>query len=249
MMHDSGAFPLRGGTCRIAHLGMSVRRIGTRCAMVGIMRNTLRVPSNVPHPRPGAYRPKGARSSLGALTAIALLVVLPGCGASQKDASAPDGPAAASAATTTSSTPATAPRTDSNNAENPGNGLANEVCDLVCEQVKLERGDSEDIDYHLAAVENANKVIHDLHDEMVACYRDRVKASPKAHGSLTAEIFIGPKGNVEKVETSGGALLGKEAMACIVKHIKGAQFMPVHGGGTRRIHVPFELRMVPRDEI
>jgi hypothetical protein len=58
---------------------------------------------------------------------------------------------------------------------------------------------------------------------------------------MTADIVIGPDGHVRHVETTGGALLGERARACIEHRLAGAEFAPPYGGGTLTIHVPIAL--------
>jgi hypothetical protein len=122
------------------------------------------------------------------------------------------------------------------------------TCDLVCEGAQVVPRTAETPDFNQAAVEDANHVIGGMHDELLACYTKRLASRPTAHGFITVDIVVEADGHVRQVETTGGALLGEQAMACIVNHIKGATFAPVHGGGTQRIHIPFSLRRVGADE-
>ena len=87
-----------------------------------------------------------------------------------------------------------------------------------------------------------------MHDDLLSCYTARLRGSPKAHGFITVDIVIGPTGEVQKVETLGGALLGDAAMACIVNRIKRGRFDPPHGGGTMRLQAPFTLRNLAPNE-
>ena len=55
-------------------------------------------------------------------------------------------------------------------------------------------------------------------------------------------MVIGPTGAPRSVETTGGAILGDDVMGCVVDRVKAASFLPPHGGGTLRLHVPFQFR-------
>jgi hypothetical protein len=122
------------------------------------------------------------------------------------------------------------------------------TCDLVCEGAQLVAKDAQTPDYNRAAVEDANRKVAEMHDDLLACYTKRLATKPSAHGFITVDIVVEADGHVRTVETTGGALLGEGAMACIVNRIKGATFAPVHGGGTQRIHIPFALRRVGPDD-
>jgi hypothetical protein len=125
-------------------------------------------------------------------------------------------------------------------------------CDLVCEGahvVSHRVTPDESAEYYTQeAVEHANQVLHAMHDDLLSCYTARLRGNPKAHGFITVDIVIGSTGEVQNVETLGGALLGNGAMACIVNRIKRGKFTPPHGGGTMRLEVPFSLRLVAPDE-
>jgi hypothetical protein len=126
------------------------------------------------------------------------------------------------------------------------------MCDLVCEGARVvshEIKPEESADYYtVQAVKHADEVLNAMHDDLLACYTTRLRGKPKAHGFITVNIVIGPAGNVQGIETQGGALLGNAAMTCIVDRIKRGQFDPPHGGGTMRLEVPFTLRVVAPDE-
>jgi hypothetical protein len=154
--------------------------------------------------------------------------------------------------------PAKAPASTQTTAAAPNAAIAEEpaseggegaaVCDLVCERARVQRRASDDPDYHAQATENANRVIGAMHSDLLACYRRRVNVNPAAHGFITVDIVIGPDGRVILVETTGGAVLGKGTMDCMVRRIEKGVFAPPHGGGTLRIQVPFSLRRLAPDE-
>lgn len=121
-------------------------------------------------------------------------------------------------------------------------------CDLVCEQARVVKRVEDDPDYHARATANANQVLSAMHPDLLACYQKRVAASPAAHGFITVDIVIGADGRVMKVETAGGAILGESTMSCMVRRIEKGAFEPPHGGGTRRIHVPFSLKRMAAGE-
>jgi hypothetical protein len=154
---------------------------------------------------------------------------------------------AACSAPRPASTATTASTLTSTNAETPP-AIASTECELVCETAQITPRPSDSPDYHAQAVANADRVFATMRDDFLACYKGRLRAAPNAHGFITVDVLVGPDGRVLSVDTTGGALLGERAMACIVDRIKAATFEPVHGGGTRRIHVPFSLRRVGADE-
>jgi hypothetical protein len=121
-------------------------------------------------------------------------------------------------------------------------------CDLVCERALLLTHRAESPDYNAQSVANANQVLEAMHGDLLACYKKRVAVNPSAHGFITVDILVEANGKVERVETTGGAVLGDGTMACIVDRIKRASFDPVHGGGTQHIRVPFSLRRVSPEE-
>jgi hypothetical protein len=115
--------------------------------------------------------------------------------------------------------------------------------------VRHEIPADESADYYTnEAVNRANATLDAMHDDLLACYVARVKAYPKAHAFLTVDIVVGPDGNVQSVETQGGALLGEPAMRCIVDRIRRGAFAQPPRGGTMRFEVPLTLRRVGPDE-
>lgn len=121
-------------------------------------------------------------------------------------------------------------------------------CEMVCEGAEVIAQVPEQPDYHARAVADANAVFGSIHDELLACYAKRLRVDPNAHAYLTVDVVIGRDGRVQRTELTGGARLGKEAIACIVERVEGATFEPVAGGGTRRVHVPLTFRRVGPDE-
>jgi hypothetical protein len=171
-------------------------------------------------------RPEAPRSNLLAL-AVATLVAA--CAGAQTSAPPP-------ATTTTTAASAGAAEGDA------------QQCTLVCEGAQLVRHPAAEPDYSARALANANAVLEALHPDLLACYRARVAVRPSAHGFITVDLVVAPDGHVQRVETTGGALLGDATMACIVKRLQRAEFEPPHGGGTMHLHVPFSLRRVSPDE-
>ena len=121
---------------------------------------------------------------------------------------------------------------------------ADAACDLVMESAQIVPRPAELPDLHANALADANRVLANMNDDLLACYKMRVKQNPAAHAFLTTDILVGADGRVVRVDTTGGALLGDKAMACIVHRIEQAKFAPPYGGGTRHITVPFNLRKV-----
>ena len=124
------------------------------------------------------------------------------------------------------------------------------ACDVVCDDAVVVPRPADGPDHHAAATEDANRVLSSMHDELLACYARRVKAAPTAHAFLTVDIVIGPDGKVRDVVTTGGALLGQEAMRCLEQTFRKGTFAAPHGGGTLRIQVPFSLRrLAPGEDV
>jgi hypothetical protein len=127
--------------------------------------------------------------------------------------------------------------------KNAGDG----ECEVFCNAAQLVTH-TEFPDHHARAEANADQVFVAMHDDLLACYKARVRVDPNAHAFLTVDVVIGPDGRVRNVETTGGALLGNQGLDCIVNRVKAATFEPLPGGGTRRIHVPLTFRRVGLDE-
>ncbi len=182
------------------------------------------------------------RTSRGLALPAMLLAFAPlaACGASPPPK--PVEPTQTTAAPTATAAPSATPPNEGADAE----------CDLVCQgaQVEVPRvlppGETAD-EHTQKATEQANKTLADMHADLLACYKTRLAQAPKAHGSITIDIIVGETGAVRDVETTGGAILGEAAMACIVERVKKGTFAPVHGGGTRRIHVPFNFNRAGAD--
>ena len=120
--------------------------------------------------------------------------------------------------------------------------------DLVNDEpVAVSPPKKEYVDYTAASVRNAAEVLRSMQPDFRACYKKRLKVVPRAHGSITIDVVIGPAGAPQTVETTGGAILGDEAMACIIDRVKRASFLAPYGGGTLHLSVPFQFRAVPRD--
>jgi len=137
--------------------------------------------------------------------------------------------------------------------ESPAPQAAEPVkCDLVCGRTTIKThaiSPNESADYYTTqAAEKADQTLVAMHEDLLACYEERVKNSPKAHAFLTIDIVVGPEGRVQAVETQGGALLGNKAMACIVNRIKEGEFAAPHNGGTMRLEVPVTLRTLAPGE-
>ena len=116
------------------------------------------------------------------------------------------------------------------------------LCDLVFDRPQV------DTDYRAREGLNAEKVMNALEPQLLACYQRRVAVYPQAHAFMTIDVVVAPDGHVQKVETTGGALLGDATLECITKTIQRASFEPPHNGGTMRFQVPFALRKVAPGE-
>lgn len=97
-------------------------------------------------------------------------------------------------------------------------------------------------DYHAAAVADADRVIASMHDDLLACYRQRLLTNARAHAFVTLDVLVEESGRVRSVETSGGAMLGEATLKCLRSRVARASFAPVHGGGTLHFQIPLTLR-------
>ncbi len=121
-------------------------------------------------------------------------------------------------------------------------------CTLYCELPQMLPR-APDPDYTQAEIDNVNVVLASMGDDLLACYKKRLRVLPNAHGFITVDIVIGDGGTVRGVETTGGAILGDKTMSCLVHRIERGTFEPPHGGGTIHVRVPFSLRrVVPGEE-
>jgi hypothetical protein len=121
-------------------------------------------------------------------------------------------------------------------------------CTLACEAPQMVPRPAAFPDYTQREIDDANEVLGAMHDDLLACYKKRVRVRPEAHGFITVDIVVGSDGRVAHVDTTGGALLGDGTMQCIVARISRGAFEPPHGGGTVHVRVPFSLRRVAPGE-
>ena len=154
--------------------------------------------------------------------------------------------AASSPPPKTASTPApprsppveTAPSTDPGAVE----------CKLYCEAPRFVPRPEPEPDYTQREIDNASNVLSSMTDDLLGCYKTRLRTNRQAHGFITVDILVGPDGRVRKVDTTGGALLGDVTMACIVHRIERGVFEPPHGGGNIHVQMPFSLRVEGPDD-
>jgi hypothetical protein len=172
---------------------------------------------------------------------VVLLVVFAGC-ASTPPAKDPEAPIPKITSATMTSTVIPTP------PESEIIASTQTTCDLVCERAHIVPRPVDNPDYTEQATANANAVLEAMHDDLLACYKKRVRVNPQAHGFITVDIIINAQGRVQNIETTGGAILGDATMGCLVKRIRLGTFDPPHDGGTLRIHVPFSLRRVSPGE-
>lgn len=117
-----------------------------------------------------------------------------------------------------------------------------EACELVCDKPQVTMPPVASPDVTEAASANVDHVFATMHDDLLACYRTRLRTDPRAHAFMTVDLVLEPNGHVRSVETTGGATLGDSGIRCISDRIKKATFAPIPGGGTRRIQVPLTFR-------
>ena len=121
-------------------------------------------------------------------------------------------------------------------------------CNLRCEAPRLVPRVAPEPDYTQRETDNATTVVSSMSGDLLACYKRRLRANPKAHGFITVDILVGGDGHVRNVDTTGGAILGDQTMACIVHRIERGVFEPPHGGGNIHVQVPFSLQVVAPDD-
>jgi len=123
------------------------------------------------------------------------------------------------------------------------------ACELECGNATLSARPSTP-DHHAAAVENADEVFRSMHDDLLACYRKTLRGRPSSHAFMTVDVVVKEDGSVGWIETTGGAHFGDRGLRCLTDRIQRAHFLPVVGGGTRRIHVPLTFRtLAPGEDI
>ena len=64
-------------------------------------------------------------------------------------------------------------------------------------------------DYTQHEIDNATDVLSSMTGDLLACYKQRLRVNPKAHGYITVDILVASDGRVHKVDTTGGAILGR----------------------------------------
>ena len=84
-----------------------------------------------------------------------------------------------------------------------------------------------------------DEVFRAMQPQLLACYARRLTTHPTAHAYVTFDVLVGLDGRPRDVATTGGALLGNEALSCLSRHVRRATFAPPPGGGTSRVRVPF----------
>ncbi len=171
--------------------------------------------------------------------AAGMLVMVFGCAGPAQPAAAP--------ATSAAATPGIASTQSSNSVEGAKSTEVRE-CQLYCEAPQMVPRASLEPNYTKEETDNASRVLDSMKDDLIACYKKRLRMNPNAHGFITVDILVGADGSVLKTETTGGAVLGQETMGCIVKRVEKATFQKPHGGGTLHIRVPFSLRKVNPEE-
>jgi hypothetical protein len=122
------------------------------------------------------------------------------------------------------------------------------ACKLRCEAPRMIPRVGPERDYTQREVDNATTVLTAMNGDLLACYKQRLRVNPKAHGYITADILVGSDGRVGKVGRTGGAILGDKTMACIVHRIQQGVFEPPHAGGNIHVQVPFSLEVVAADD-
>ncbi len=121
-------------------------------------------------------------------------------------------------------------------------------CTLSCETATLTTPGALQPDHHAAATRNIDEVFASMHDDLLACYRARVRTNPRAHAFLVLTLVLEPDGRVRRVTTTGGAHLGDGGLRCITRRVEQATFAPVHDGGTLSAEIPLVFRRLGPDD-
>jgi len=150
------------------------------------------------------------------------------------------------------SVPAASPEAASGHQVESEAALASEPgaveCTLRCEAPRLIPRVAPEPDYTQREIDNATAVLSSMSGDLLACYKQRLRLNPKAHGYITVDVLVSSDGHVGNVDTTGGAILGDQAMACIVHRIQRGVFEPPHGGGNIHVQMPFSLEVVAVDD-
>ena len=93
-----------------------------------------------------------------------------------------------------------------------------------------------------AAEDEATRIFRSLHPKLLGCYTRRLASRPDARAYVVVDVLVGGDGRPRDVSASGGGMLGREAMSCMVGHVRSAVFTPPASGGTSRVRVPFTFR-------
>ncbi len=121
-------------------------------------------------------------------------------------------------------------------------------CKLSCEPPRMVPRAAPDPDYTQREIDNANTVLASMTDDLLGCYKKRLRVRPGAQGMIKVDIVVGSDGRVSRVDATGGAILGDSTMACIMHRIEQGVFEPPHGGGNIHVQVPFTLTVVTPDD-
>jgi len=149
-----------------------------------------------------------------------ILIVLGGCAPSVRARSNVVTTGAVLAASTTATAPAAGPLSARQEAGRLIDGRS------VLDAEALEERD-------------AAAVFRTLHPDLVTCLGQSRAPRRGGHAYVTAEVLVGPDGEVRGVSTTGAAQIGRRAMACVERRIARATFRAPRHGGTRRVSVPF----------
>ncbi len=98
------------------------------------------------------------------------------------------------------------------------------------------------IDPWTAAEDEATRVFRSMHPQLIACYTRRLASHPDARAYLVVDVLVGADGRPRDVSTIGGAMLGRDTVDCMTRHVRSARFAPPEHGGSSRVRVPFTFR-------
>jgi len=99
-----------------------------------------------------------------------------------------------------------------------------------------------DIHPRTTAEDEATRIFRSLHPKLLGCYARRLASRPDARAYVVVDVLVGGDGRPRDVSASGGGMLGRATVDCMVGHVRAAAFAPPASGGTSRVRVPFTFR-------
>ena len=92
------------------------------------------------------------------------------------------------------------------------------------------------------AEDEATRIFRAMHPKLTACYARRLASHPTARAYVVIDVLVGVDGRPRDVSATGGGALGRDAVDCMIGHVRKIVFAPPENGGTSRVRVPFTFR-------